>query len=167
MNQLSIDDIIIKTDIIKKSMVLICHQQIYQDRFYCIYPIWIRNIRNNFLFIPKITQNILFFTYFPDEIIQYINLLYLRYEQTSIHLQNICPCKKTKCIKKWCKEIGYTNLTKDQQFYHCGIENCHTNYFGFCVKNGTRCDNCDKEICYLCEKNYPSTDDIILCDECK
>ena len=167
MNQLPIDNMIIKIDIIKKSMVLICLQQIYHDRFYCIYPIWTQNIRNNFLFIPKITQNLLFLTHFPDEIIQYINLLYLRYEQTSIHLNNICPCRKTKCINKWWKNLGDSNLKEDQHFYHCGIENCHTNYCGYSVNNGTQCDNCDKAICYLCEKNYPLIDDMILCDECK
>lgn len=155
-----------RNKILNFTLILLYEKIIYQKKLNIIYPLWAENIIENFLILPKITQNVLYNQYFPPEIFGYINKIYLLYEQLSIHPQNICPCDIKYCLFKWFDMIGNTNLKINQQFYHCGIKNCHMIYFGFDLNNSTYCDYCDKDCCYVCAEKY-TFDGITKCDDCK
>jgi len=93
----------------------------------------------------------------PIDIIRYILLLSLRYEQSLLTSDFIPPCVNRECIIKWWKLSIPNHVAKPFEYkllpFHCN--NCHT-CFDDKEKSFTRyliCSRCSKWFCFYCDKD--------------
>jgi hypothetical protein len=135
-------------------------------------------LRINFLFLPRIYSDRGMII--PIDIIQYINKLILEYDKdyhnyilrkwfTGIHCNNICPCIKFECIKKWYIDFMipfYDWFKHDMDIKHCSIRDCHSIYID--SSGSSCCGGCGKKCCGNCITRIPNDDDDDdrLCIEC-
>ena len=85
-----------------------------------------------------------------------------------------CPCKLTKCLKKWKKERNIQGIEDNEEdseadyiLTHCEIDNCHQIYWR--GKNGATCDQCGLDVCEICQCENGEEDedeDTWLCEYC-
>ncbi len=120
-----------------------------------------------FLLSIKITHLFPLHECFPIDLIKYILILYLKYDQQLLIFDRQCPCYEKQCIINWWK-YSYINIdkyTEDKIYYyyyspkHCNGKNCHKFIDPREISNKplvqihdnhARCNRCHKEICESC-----------------
>lgn len=136
--------------------------RIQKTRTKTFYYIWEKQIMFNFNILSHFS-NYLFscLIIIPIEVIRYILLISLKYEQSLLGDDFNCPCIDRDCISRWWKVSKITNMTKSNGLtyynkrprypYHCNV--CHT-----CFDDR---DLILEEYCYKCLKCS-----IVFCESC-
>jgi hypothetical protein len=140
-----------------------------------LYHIW--ELKTTFLFciLNSFSENFLFDINFPIDIIRFILLIYLKFEQNFIYpsLRWNFDCCNKECIIEWWSARPYK--TEIDKYFHCYKKGCHNIQF-----NCFKCPLCEISLCNDCsiigenidmfqphdENNLYSEDAIQLCIKC-
>lgn len=114
-----------------------------------------------FFLINNLINNLIYFINFPKELINKINLIYLKLELSDIPIFKRIQCNLNECKIKWFKEIIYkyrmekynnkfTKCIRRRYIWHCEQNNCHNIIKNSLKKEDLVCEYCSILSCEYC-----------------